>query len=614
MRIASALLVAIFATTTTLAEDGKQSGPTHADVKYGEHPLQAVDFWKAEGESPRPLLVYIHGGGWTGGDKKQRVSEIRSLLNVGISYAAVNYRLTGEVPLPAPVHDAARAIQFIRSKADEWNIDKTHIALTGGSAGACTSMWILLHDDLADPTSEDPVSRESTRVMAAAVSGGQTSIDPKVIEPWLGPKVLEHRMINMAVGEKTIADALKNYEKHRELYVEFSPYNHVSKGDPPLLMIYGGNMKLPSLNAGHGIHHPVYGVKMKEKADSLGLECHLLIRGVSTSDRYANATEFLFDKLLDGGGPFNLIPREAKLETLWEQGGFTEGAAAGPDGKIYFSDFAQPFDSRPARVMRFDPAGGRTSVHSADSKMANGLMFDAKGRLIACCASPLGGRRGLVEILADGQTKTIVDRYQGKRFNSPNDLVIDAKGRIYFSDPKYVGPEKMELPSMDVYRLDPGGLPHRVTTDVTKPNGVMLSPDGKTLYVAETDNGTAQAEVENDAKPGRMTLNAFAVDDDGSLGTKKILVNFGDKTGIDGMTVDRWGNIYAAVRSADRFGIVIYSPAGRELGYIKTPTLPTNCCFGIGEQSKTLYITAGRGLYRIGLTARGHHSAASGKK
>ncbi|MFP6657260.1 MAG: SMP-30/gluconolactonase/LRE family protein, partial [Pirellulales bacterium] len=197
---------------------------------------------------------------------------------------------------------------------------------------------------------------------------------------------------------------------------------------------------------------------------------------------------------------------------------------------------------------------------------------------------------------------------------SPNDLVIDAKGRIYFSDPKYVGPEKMELPSMDVYRLDPGGLLHRVTTDVTKPNGVMLSPDGKTLYVAETDNGTAQAEVENDAKPGRMTLNAFAVDDDGSLGTKKVLVNFGDKTGIDGMTVDRWGNIYAAVRSADRFGIVIYSPAGRELGYIKTPTLPTNCCFGIGEQSKTLYITAGRGLYRIGLTARGHHSAASGKK
>ena len=142
-------------------------------------------------------------------------------------------------------------------------------------------MWILLHDDLADSKAKDSVLRESTRVTAAAVSGGQTSIDPKVIEGWLGPNVLKHRMINMAVGESTIEGALKNYERHRELYVEFSPYNHLTKDDPPLLMTYGNNMKLPSENAGHGIHHPVYGVKMKEKADKLGHECHLLIKGVS---------------------------------------------------------------------------------------------------------------------------------------------------------------------------------------------------------------------------------------------------------------------------------------------------------------------------------------------
>jgi acetyl esterase/lipase len=208
--------------------------------------------------------------------------------------------LTGEVPLPAPVHDAARAIQFIRSKAKEWNIDKDRIALTGGSAGACTSMWILLHDDLADPKSDDPVKRESTRVTAAAVSAGQTSIDPKVIEGWLGPNVLKHRMINMAVGESTIEGALANYEKHKALYVEFSPYNHLSKDDPPLLMTYGNNMTLPSENAGHGIHHPVYGVKMKEKADELKVECHLLIPGVSESDKYKTADEFLMDKLLGG--------------------------------------------------------------------------------------------------------------------------------------------------------------------------------------------------------------------------------------------------------------------------------------------------------------------------
>lgn len=302
--IPSALAVVALVVASTVhaqekAKTAKQSiKPTHANVSYGKHKMNVIDFWRADGNTPRPLLVYIHGGGWIGGDKKRTDKDVKPFLDQGISYAAINYRLTGEASLPAPVHDAARAIQFIRSKADEWNIHKDRIALTGGSAGACTSMWILCHDDLADPDSDDPVARESTRVTAAAVAGGQTSIDPKVIEPWLGPNVLQHRMINMAVGEETIAGALENYEKHKELYHEFSPYNHVSQDDPPLFMSYGGDMTLPSKNAGHGIHHPVYGVKMKEKADSVGQECHLLIPGTSAVDDYASASAFLIAKLL----------------------------------------------------------------------------------------------------------------------------------------------------------------------------------------------------------------------------------------------------------------------------------------------------------------------------
>lgn len=310
-------------------------------------------------------------------------------------------------------------------------------------------------------------------------------------------------------------------------------------------------------------------------------------------------------------GDREIIPAGAKLETLWEEGGFTEGAAVGPDGLMYFSDFAQPFDARPARVMKFDPKTGKTAVHCSDSKMANGLMFDRKGRLLACCASPLGGQRALVEITADGKVKPLVERFKGKRFNSPNDIVIHRSGRIYFSDPKYVGPEKMELDSMDVYRLDPDGSLHRATTDIDKPNGVGLSPDGRTLYVAETDNGTAEAERVTDAKMGRMTLNAFPVKADGSLGKKKVLVNFGNEVGTDGMTVDERGNIYAAVRSASGFGIVIFDPTGEERGYIQTATLPTNCCFGIGKESKTLYVTAGNGFYRIRLNIPGHHPATA---
>ena len=272
--------------------------PTFANLAYGPHERNVLDFWAAPKEGPRPLVVYIHGGGWTGGDKTRQPEQVLPFLQNGISYAAIRYRLTPDNPLPAPVFDAVRAIQFIKSKAAEWNIDPTRIALTGGSAGAATSMWILAHDDLADPNSPDPVLRQSSRVAAAAVSIGQTSIDPKVIEPWLGPNVLQHRMINMAVGEQTIQGALANYERYRPLYEEFSAINHLTADDPPLLMTYGSDMTLPSKDAGHGIHHGVYGVKMKEKARAVGHETHLLIDGVSSSEKYESAEDFLLKVLL----------------------------------------------------------------------------------------------------------------------------------------------------------------------------------------------------------------------------------------------------------------------------------------------------------------------------
>src|SRR4051812_9837468 len=142
--------IVIFATCTPIvaADPPAQLAPTHADVTYGPHERNVLDFWQAKGDGPRPLLVYIHGGGWTGGDKKQNTAAYQKFLDNGISCAAINYRLSGQAPLPAPVHDAARAIQFIRTRAADWKIDTRHIALTGTSAGACTSMWLLLHDDL----------------------------------------------------------------------------------------------------------------------------------------------------------------------------------------------------------------------------------------------------------------------------------------------------------------------------------------------------------------------------------------------------------------------------------------------------------------------------------
>ncbi len=160
--------------------------PTLSEVHYGDHERHVLDFWKADSRPPTPPVFVIHGGGWNGGSKERLSSfvDTKALLNAGISVVAINYRLMRHsqdvVPsVKAPLYDAARALQFARSNANEWNIDKARIGAAGGSAGTCSSLWLGFHDDLADPLSEDPVARESPRLYCAGVIGAQTNLDPK---------------------------------------------------------------------------------------------------------------------------------------------------------------------------------------------------------------------------------------------------------------------------------------------------------------------------------------------------------------------------------------------------------------------------------------------------
>jgi acetyl esterase/lipase len=248
---------------------------TFADVKYGPHERNVLDFWKAESDKPAPTIVYIHGGGFVGGDKRSlSLQLLLESLDSGISCAAIHYRFVGNgVTFPAPQQDGARAIQFLRSKASEWNIDPKRIAAFGGSAGAGISLWVGFHDDLADPKSDDLVQRQSSRVQAIGSLGGQTTYDPIKIKELIGGRAWEHPSIFKVYGITTKDQALHPTPQLRKLYDEASAITHLTKDDPPVFMIYNepdGDVP-PDARPGQGIHHPRFAQLMTPKLDALGI-------------------------------------------------------------------------------------------------------------------------------------------------------------------------------------------------------------------------------------------------------------------------------------------------------------------------------------------------------
>ena len=210
--------------------------------------------------------------------------------------------------------------------------------------------------------------------------------------------------------------------------------------------------------------------------------------------------------------------------------------------------------------------------------------------------------------MTTGKSHVIGDFYQGRRFNAPNDITIDEKGRIYFSDPRYLGHEPIDQPVFGVYRIDLDGSIHRIITDAGKPNGVCVSLDQKSLYVVSNDNGsTGLFNIPEDAPThkGRMALLAYDLAANGTAKFREVLVDYSPEDGPDGLIIDSKGNLFVAVRDAKRPGICVYSPKGKELAYIPTE-VPTNVGFGRGAERSTLYITAGKSLYRMKVNAEGY--------
>jgi len=263
------------------AAPGYRTSPTHPDVKYGPYTRNVMDVWLAKSDKPTPVLVSIHGGGFAGGNKSVGPWLLEECLKSGISVAAITYRLSDEAKAPAQFLDSARAIQFIRFKAKDWNLDGSKMAATGGSAGAGISLWLGFHDDLADPKNDDPVLRQSTRLTCMAVVNGQTSYDPRFIRDLL-PGTDTYKVGALAKLFDVDPNNLDHLPKEKyKLFEECSPITHLTKDDAPALLIYNNTMDTPITNQGIGIHHPKFGKALKEKMDALGIECEVAsgIRG-----------------------------------------------------------------------------------------------------------------------------------------------------------------------------------------------------------------------------------------------------------------------------------------------------------------------------------------------
>jgi acetyl esterase/lipase len=210
-----------------------------------------------------------------GGDKRSLSPFfLREALASGISVASIHYRFVGKgVTFPAPQQDGARAIQFLRSKSKDWNIDAKRIGAFGGSAGAGISLWVGFHDDLADPKNADPVLRESTRLAVIGSLGGQTTYDPIEIKKLIGGRAWEHPSMFLVYGGGTPDEALNPTPARKKLYDEVSAVTHVSKGDPPVFMIYNEpDGELPAdARPGQGIHHPAFARLLTPKLDAAGI-------------------------------------------------------------------------------------------------------------------------------------------------------------------------------------------------------------------------------------------------------------------------------------------------------------------------------------------------------
>ncbi len=278
---------------------------TFRDVPYGAHARQTMDVWKARADRPAPLVIYFHGGGWAAHDKSDihEHLDVRAFLEAGISVASVGYRLLQDAnaakiapPVQWPLEDAARAVQFLRAKAGEWSFDQTRFAATGVSAGGCTSLWLAMHDDMAEPRSADPIARESTRLFCVAAKAPVVSLDPWQLREWIPNSIFSAHAFGFA--ELSRANSFAPFLAARDSYLpqirRYSPIEHASADDPPVFMEFPNQDKppVPGEAQTDPNHSAVSGLMLERKLQSLHVKVELRYKGDGKAG-HANVQEFL---------------------------------------------------------------------------------------------------------------------------------------------------------------------------------------------------------------------------------------------------------------------------------------------------------------------------------
>ncbi len=287
----------------------------------------------------------------------------------------------------------------------------------------------------------------------------------------------------------------------------------------------------------------------------------------------------------------------------------SEGPAMSADGLLYFADVSLEKNSGVIRC--YNPDNGKTTIFRSPGNGAGGLAFDADGNLLVAEGALFGGRRITKTNLKTGVSKIVTDSFNSKPYNAPNDLTVDSKGRIFFTDSRYLGDESIELPFMGIYRIDLDGSVHLVAANATRPNGIAVSPDQKRLYVANYDYpgpgiyGALPKGFSGPTPNATGDILVYRLLPDGDLRFEKKIAHF-EGGGPDGLKVDKEENVYVIESNT----LFIYSSEGDKLAEMKIPIengFTANLCFGTGKYSKTLFITATHTLYMISTKKEGFH-------